>query len=234
MAGRGIPVAPKSPRQAAQMNKDIREAVQKELEFDPLVDASGITVKNMNGDVALNGTVPTYPQYLQAAAAARRLQGVTRVHNHLMVDLPFASYRDDVLLTTDANNALTMNVSVPPGSVEASASEGNVWLTGMVGNRFQRDAAEQAVAGLAGVRGIADDIEIYSDIEAADVIDLVQDALIRYGLLPGDTDIQVGASDGTITVTGHIETWGEHDAVLDAAWRGTGVRNVRDDLVVTG
>ncbi len=227
-------MAPKSPRQAAQMNKDIREAVQKELEFDPLVDASGITVKNMNGDVALNGTVPTYPQYLQAAAAARRLQGVTRVHNHLMVDLPFASYRDDVLLTTDANNALTMNVSVPPASVEASASEGNVWLTGMVGNRFQRDAAEQAVAGLAGVRGIADDIEIYSDIEAADVIDLVQDALIRYGLLPGDTDIQVGASDGTITVTGHIETWGEHDAVLDAAWRGTGVRNVRDDLVVTG
>ena len=227
-------MAPKSPRQAAQMNKDIREAVQKELEFDPLVDASGITVKNMNGDVALNGTVPAYPQYLQAAAAARRVQGVTRVHNHLMVDLPFASYRDDVLLTTDANNALTMNVSVPPASVEASASEGNVWLTGMVGNRFQRDAAEQTVAGLAGVRGIADDIEIYSDIEAADVIDLVQDALIRYGLLPGDTDIQVGASDGTITVTGHIETWGEHDAVVDAAWRGTGVRNVRDDLVVTG
>ncbi len=227
-------MAPKSPRQAAQMNKDIREAVQKELEFDPLVDTSGITVKNMNGDVALNGTVPAYPQYLQAAAAARRVQGVTRVHNHLMVDLPFASYRDDVLLTTDANNALGMNVSVPPGSVEASASEGNVWLTGMVGNRFQRDAAEQAVAGLAGVRGIADDIEIYSDIEASDVTDLVQEALIRYGLLPGDTDIQVGASDGTITVTGHTETWGEHDAVLDAAWRGTGVRNVRDDLVVTG
>ena len=227
-------MAPKSPRQAAQMNKDIREAVQKELEFDPLVDESGITVKNMNGDVALNGTVPSYPQYLQAAAAARRVQGVTKVHNHLMVDLPFASYRDDVLLTTDANNALAMNISVPPGSVEASASEGNVWLTGMVGNRFQRDAAEQAVAGLAGVRGIADDIEIYSDIEAADVTDLVQDALIRYGLLPGDTDIQVGASDGTITVAGHIETWGEHDAVLDAAWRGTGVKNVRDDLVVTG
>jgi osmotically-inducible protein OsmY len=49
----------------------------------------------------------------------------------------------------------------------------------MVGNRFQRDAAEQAVAGLTGVRGIADDIEIFSDIEAADVTDLVEEALIR-------------------------------------------------------
>ncbi len=216
------------------MTRDIRSAVQKELEFDPLVDASGITVKNMNGDVALNGTVPAYPQYLQAAAAARRVQGVTRVHNHLMVDMPFANYRDDAMLTTDANNALAMNVTVPPGSVEASASEGNVWLTGMVGNRFQRDAAEQAVARLTGVRGIADDIEIFSDLEAADVADLVQGALDRYMVLPFDNDVQVDASDGTVTLTGHIESWAEHDAVVDAAWRGTGVRNVRDDLVVTG
>jgi osmotically-inducible protein OsmY len=208
--------------------------VRKELEFDPLVDASDISVKNMGGDVALNGTVPAYPQYLQAAAAAKRVQGVTSVHNHLMVDPPFSSYRDDALLTTDANNALARNVSVPPGSVEASASDGNIWLTGTVGNRFQRDAAEQAVAGLTGVRGIADDIEIFSDVEAADVINLVEDALLRYGVLPGDTDVRVGASDGTITVTGHIETWGEHDAVIDAAWRGMGVKNVRDDLVVTG
>lgn len=226
-------MAPKSPREAAQRNKDVRQAVQKELEFDPLVDASGITVKNMNGDVALYGTVTSYPQYLQAAAAARRVRGVTRVHNHLMVDLPFANYRDDVLLTTDANNALATTISVPR-SVEASASDGDVWLTGTVGNRFQRDEAERAVAGMTGVRGIIDDIEIFSDLEAADVADLVQGALDRYGLLPGDTDVRVGASDGTVTLTGHVETWGEHDAVIDAAWRGVGVKNVRDDLVVTG
>jgi len=226
-------VAPKSPREAVQVNKDIREAVQKELEFDPLVDASGITVKNMNGDVALNGTVPSYPQYLQAAAAARRVQGVTRVHNHLMVELPSADYRDDPMLTTAANNALAMTVTVP-GSVEASASDGNVWLTGMVGNRFQRDAAESAVAGLTGVRGIADDIEIFSDMEAADVTDLVQDALFRYGMFPDESDVRVGASDGTITLTGHVRNWAEHGTVIDAAWRGMGVKNVRDDLVVTG
>ena len=215
------------------MTKDIRSAVQKELEFDPLVEASDITVRNMNGDVALNGTVPSYPQYLQAVAAARRVHGVTKVHNHLMVDLPPADYRDDPMLTTAANNALTQTVTVP-GSVEASASDGGVWLTGMVGNRFQRDAAEQAVAGLTGVRGIADDIEIFSDLEAADVADLVQGALDRYMVLPFDNDVRVDASDGTVTLTGHIESWAEHDAVIDAAWRGIGVKNVRDDLVITG
>ena len=62
-------------------------------------------------------------------------------------DLPFANCRDDALLTTDANTALATNVSVPTGSVEASASEGNVWLIGMVRNRFQRDAAERGAGG---------------------------------------------------------------------------------------
>jgi osmotically-inducible protein OsmY len=49
--------------------KDIRGAVEDELIFDPLVDSSDIRVENLNGDVALNGSVPSYPQYLEAAAA---------------------------------------------------------------------------------------------------------------------------------------------------------------------
>ena len=95
--------------------KDIREAVETELGFDPLVDAADISVKNMNGQVALNGTVPSYPQYLEAATAAQRVAGVTDVHNHLEVVLPDRDYRDDAMLTTAANNALTLNVTVPAG-----------------------------------------------------------------------------------------------------------------------
>ena len=53
--------------------KDIRAAVLAELAFDPLVDATDITVKNMNGEVGLTGTAPSYPHYLQAAAAAQRV-----------------------------------------------------------------------------------------------------------------------------------------------------------------
>jgi BON domain len=59
-------------RKRMSQTKDIRDAVERELSYDPLVDDSDISVKNINGDVALNGTVPSYPQYLEAAAAARR------------------------------------------------------------------------------------------------------------------------------------------------------------------
>ncbi len=214
-------------------NKDIREAVKAELGFDPLVDESNITVKNMNGDVALNGTVPSYPQYQEAAAAARRVQGVTSVHNHLMVVLSASDYRDDPMLATAANNALALNVTVPSG-VEASASDGNVWLTGTVGYGFQRANAEQTIAGLTGVRNITNDIEIFSDVEVADVTMLVQGALDRYALIEDDSDVAVDASDGTITLAGHVRTWAEHDAAIEAAWMGVGVTGVLDDLVITG
>jgi osmotically-inducible protein OsmY len=71
------------------------------------------------------------PRYLEAAAAARRVAGVRNVRNHLGVVLPAADYRDDAWLTTAANNALTLNVTVPD-SVEATARDGNLTLNGTV------------------------------------------------------------------------------------------------------
>ena len=213
--------------------QDIRQAVESELNFDPLVDAANIAVRNMNGEVALNGTVPSYPQYLEAAAAAQRVGGVKNVHNHLEVVLPPGDYRDDALLTTAANNALAANITVPDG-VEATAYEGNVELTGIVKHGPQRAAAELAVAGLAGVRNVRDDIEIGYDADPADVALLVQDALDRYALVADDSDVGVYTSGNTVTLTGHVRTWAEHDAVIGAAWMASGVSDVRDDLDITG
>src|SRR6266516_7563112 len=142
--------------------KDIREAVEAELEFDPLVDDADIHVVNSNGDVALNGTVPSYPQYLEAVVAAQRVTGVRNVNNHLQVVLPDEDYRDDAMLITAANNALTWNVTVPDGG-EATARDGNLTLTGTVSFGPQRAAAESAVAGLTGVRNVNNEVEVWDE-----------------------------------------------------------------------
>ena len=213
--------------------KDIRDAVESELSYDPLVDDADISVKNINGDVALNGTVPSYPQYLEAAAAARRVAGVKNLQNHLEVVLPPSDYRDDPTLTTTANNALTLNVTVPDG-VEATAKDGNLTLSGTVSYGGERTAAEQAVTYLTGVRNVRDDIDISTDADPVDVTFNVQDALDRYALIPDDSDVVVDTSGNTVTLTGHVRTWAEHDAAIDAAWMATGVYDVRDGLDVTG
>jgi osmotically-inducible protein OsmY len=213
--------------------KDVRAAVEAELQSDPLVDATGIIVRNIDGEVALNGTVASYPQYLEAVAATQRVTGVTKVHNHLAVALPDADYRDDAWLTTAANDALTLNVDVPAG-VEAAAHNGNLTLAGQVEYGRQREAAELAVAGLTGVRKVEDDIEITCDADPADVTQSVQDALDRNAVVEDDSDVHVDAAGNTVTLGGHVRTWAEHDAVVGAAWMARGVGQVRDNLDVTG
>ena len=214
-------------------SKDVREAVEDELTFDPLVDATDITVKNINGEVALNGTVPSYPQYLQAAEAARRAAGVAHVHNHLKVVLAPQDYRDDAALATAANSALAASATVP-GEGEATAENGNLTLTGAVKFLSQRAAAEAAVSGLTGVRNVKDEIQLVFDVDPADVNRLIEDALRRNAVPTDGCHVAANTSGNTVTLLGHVRTQAQHDAVVAAAWRGHAVMFVIDELQITG
>jgi osmotically-inducible protein OsmY len=121
-----------------------------------------------------------------------------------------------------------------PVGVEATADNGNVTLTGTVSYGTERTAAEQAVTYLTGVRNVRDDIDIRVDADLSDVTANVQDALDRYALVLDDSNVDVDTIGNTVTLTGHVRTWAEHDAVVDAAWMATGVYEVTDDLYVTG
>jgi osmotically-inducible protein OsmY len=213
--------------------KDVQAAVKAELGFDPHVDSADITVTNIGGDVNLTGTVPSYPQYLEAAAAARRVVGVKTVDNNLEVVLPENNWRDDVKLTTAANNALADNITVPD-SVEAIAEDGNITLNGTVSYATERAAAEAVVTGLAGVRNVSNAIDISYALDPVDVDLHVQQALERSALVPDGSDVTADTKDAIITLTGHVHNWAEHDAVLVAASMARGVIDVRDNLQVTG
>ena len=213
--------------------KDIREAVEEELGHDRLLDAAGITVRNLDGSVALTGTVPSYPQYLEAAEAARRVAGVTRVHNHLEVVLAPEDYRDDAVLTTAANNALAASAAVPEG-VEATADHGNLTLTGAVKYLSQRADAESAVSGLAGVRNVKDEIQLVFDVDSADVNRLVTEALDSHRVPPDDSRVVARASGNTVMLGGRVRTRAQRDAIVAAAWQGHAVMAVIDELEITG
>jgi osmotically-inducible protein OsmY len=207
-------------------------AVEAELAFDPLVDDWNITVVNLKGDVSLQGTVASYPEYVEAEAAVRRVSGVTAVHNHLKVELPDAFRRSDAALTTAANDALMWSVLVP-GGIEATAVDGNVYLEGDVGLRAQSDAATEAVSGLTGVRNVKNDIRLVVEADAIDVTLLVQSALDRWAMILDDSQVYVDTDHDTVTLSGHVRSWAEHDAVLNATWMAAGVTEVRDDILVT-
>ena len=140
-------------------DRDIEAAVHEELASDPLLDADDIVVEVVDGAVSLTGTVPSQAQHAEAAAAARRVAGVASVDTLLAVAMPGDDYGDDTALAQLANQALAATAAVPD-TVRASANEGNVFLTGTVSRSAQRAAAEDAVAGVAGIRSITNEIDV--------------------------------------------------------------------------
>jgi osmotically-inducible protein OsmY len=98
----------------------------------------------------------------------------------------------------------------------------------------ERAAAETAVSGLIGVRNVRNDIDISYAADPLDVDLHVQQALERSALVPDGSDVTADTKDGIITLTGHVRTWAEHDAVVGAAMMAIGVIDVRDNLQVTG
>jgi hypothetical protein len=124
--------------------QDIRDAVELELSYDPLVDISDITVKNINGEVALNGTVPNFPQYLEAAAAANGLA----LNDHVraeQVELDFPGDVGDAGLAGLAGGEVAGFLGLAgAGPVRAVADEGGG------GEDLQQERGEREIGVLRG------------------------------------------------------------------------------------
>ena len=149
-------------------SRDIRAVVWEQLRTDPLVDTDDIEVKLFDGDVSLNGTVPSQAQRSEAAVAARRAGGVATIHNLLDVALPSQDWGDDAALARLVNQALAADAGVPEG-IKARARRGNVVLTGMVSSSSQRVAAENAAAGCGGVLSLTNKIVVKSGLRPEDI-----------------------------------------------------------------
>jgi osmotically-inducible protein OsmY len=140
-------------------DRELRAAVHDELVTDPLIDADNIVVQVVNGSVSLTGTVPSQGQCAAAVAAAHRVAGVIGVASLLAVALPSGDFGDDAALAQLVNQALATNAGVPDG-IKATARDGNIFLTGTVSLSARRVAAEDTVAGVAGVLSITNEIEV--------------------------------------------------------------------------
>jgi osmotically-inducible protein OsmY len=137
--------------------KDIREAVQAELTIDPLVDATDITVRNMNGEVGLNGTVEFGRQRQAAELAVAGLTGVRRVKDEIEI----TSDVDPADVTGLVRDALDRNALVPDDSdVHIDTSGDTVTLGGHVRTWAEHDAVVGATWMAAGVVQVRDYLDV--------------------------------------------------------------------------
>jgi osmotically-inducible protein OsmY len=213
-------------------NDELVMYVGDELFWDPKVDNEAIAVSADGGTVTLRGTVGSFREKREAKKAAERVYGVTNVDNELQVRLLNDNQRDDADLRGDILQALMLD-GIVPNTIDAKVDDGFVTLTGKANWQYQRDEAEFVAANIVGVLDVLDEIELTSPTpNAGAVADDIEKAFKRSAKIDAE-DLTVATSNGTVTVSGSVNSWSEHDDAITAAWAAPGVRDV-EDLITVG
>jgi osmotically-inducible protein OsmY len=206
----------------------VRDAVVRQLDWDPEVDASAVGVAARNGTVTLTGFIDSYSGKLAAERAAKRVHGVRAVAND--VDVRLRLDRTDPDIAQDAAHALGLRSTIPDG-IQAVVHTGHVTLTGNVDWLFQKQSAENAVRHIRGVRSVLNHISVAPRAAVRDVRHRIVKALHQNA----DVDarhITVTVSGDTATLTGTAGTWLQRDSAERAAANAPGIAHVDNRIIV--
>lgn len=214
-------------------DRQLRQDVIDELDFEPSIDSANICVVVDSGVVNLSGSVASYGEKLAAGRAAGRVRGVRAINQRLCVYLAGGKRGDDdAELCRRACSVLAWQSSLPHQELRLDVRHGWVRLEGRVDWNFQRVAAEAAVRQLAGVVGVHNCISVSPTRQAQpmDVRQRIIDALKRLADVQS-ASIRVSVREaGVVSLEGRVGNREERAAIERAAWSAPGVVAVEDNL----
>ncbi len=212
-------------------NEDLQKDVQNAIKWEPLLHAAEIGVTVNNGIVTLTGEVDHYSKKVEAEKAAKGVAGVTAVVEKIMLEYPSRFATTDNEIAANALKALNDSWNVPNDKVKVIVEGGHVTLEGDLAWNYQKEAAKNAVAYLAGVKRVDNNIRIQSESHNAVEKRQVEKALERNWSLNAE-DIHVAASGTKITLTGSVSSLYDKEEAGRIAWNTPGVWSVENELIV--
>jgi osmotically-inducible protein OsmY len=212
-------------------DKELRQDIIAELDFEPSIESADIGVAVRNGVVTLTGHVPTYAQRTMAEDVVRRVRGVKGIAQEIEVR-PFGalSAADDDIARR-VLKTLKWNSTLPKNAIQVKVQDGWVTLTGKVEWQYQKQNAADAIQGLAGILGVINNIDVTPHASVSDVKKCIEDALKRQAEIHAK-DIGVQVVAGKVILEGVVTGLAEKVAIERAAWSAPGVHWVEDGIVV--
>ena len=207
----------------------LRDAVIRQLDWDPEVDDSAVGVAAKDGMVTLTGFIDSYAGKLAAERAVKHVRGVRAVANDIVVRVKVN--RTDADIAADTVRALKLHPGIPE-SIQAVVHDGHVSLTGKVEWLVQRERAEEVMRHIRSVRGVQNHIEVSPKTTQRDVRRRIVQALHRNADLDARRiDVAIG-DDDAVVLTGTVKSWSERDAAERAAGSAPGIRRVDNRIII--
>lgn len=212
-------------------DKQIRQDIIDQLDFDPSVNAAHIGVAVDDGVVTLTGHVGSFAEKLAAERTVQRVKGVRAIAEEIEVRYPNDKKTADDEIAARALKILSWSAVVPQG-IQVKVQDGWVTLSGQVDWHFERNAAESELRRLSGVAGVINNITLKSRVQAQDVKQKIEDALKRSAETEASR-ISVSVLDGgKVALNGQVHDWQERNTVGWAAWSAPGVKAVENHITI--
>lgn len=210
----------------SDVEQDVRDALGNQ--GIPRGEFVGISVDH--GVVQLTGFTESYAQKWLIERAVSRVIGVRDVRDYLEVRPLESTQRADAHIALAARRALEWDARVPTG-VGVEVTDGVLRLQGAVERFAQREAAEEAVRNLIGVRDLSNEIKLSNASRPADVAGDVESAMRRrFGM--ACRNVWIIERDGIVTVSGAVATLELLGEIERAVQSVPGVMHVDNRLLV--
>jgi len=212
-----------------ESDKLLRNAVIRQLDWDPQVVSKDISVTVNDNVVTLTGFSHSYSEKYATEKAVKSIYGVQAVAND--IEVKPATMRTDPEIARDIVNAMKLDLTVPDDRIKAGVHDGYVTLEGTVDWNFQRSGAEACARNVNGVRGVLNHVAVKPKVSAVEVTHNIEEALRRSAEVDARR-ITVSAHDGEVELYGRVRSWFEREEAERAAWAAPGVSEVIDHIAV--
>jgi len=212
-------------------DKSLREDVIRELDWEPMAPSTDIGVGVKDGIVTLSGVVESHGAKRAVERAVGRVSGVRAVSSQLEVKPIGPAERSDTDIAWAAANALAWNRLVPQERISVTVTHGWILLEGTVERSFQKAAAEDAVAGLAGVAGVTNLVAVQRALAAPELKQEIETALEGCADLD-HSRVVVEVEGDCARLWGCVGSSAQREAAERSAWSAPGLREVSNHLTI--
>lgn len=202
-----------------------------------------IKVQTIQGEVTLDGQVPSEQVKTVAGAIAQDTSSVKLVHNNLGVNPAIERNPDrehlgervaDLEIQTLVTDALSKNPDLAEKHIATQVKNRTVALSGTVQTTNQKYSAEQIAWQVPGVQGLTNNLGVADPQAAPESADdklarRVEFELYSTKALPLKT-VQIHAANGVVTLTGSVSSRAEKLLAEKTAKSVEGVRSVVNSL----
>jgi len=212
-------------------NRQLQTDIIKAIQWEPLLKEAKITVEACDGVITLSGVVGNYLKKSQAVEATKKTTGVKAIVEKIKVIINTDDEKNDAEIAVEVLKALKTNRDIPFDKVQVEVEDGHVTLNGKLEWNHQREAAQQSVSSVEGIKILTNHLEIETnspdDIEKADI----EQAIARNWAM-NNQDVQVYVSGNKVTLHGTVHSFYQKEEAERTAWNATGVWTVNNELVI--